>query len=76
MSLSNSLSTCVDRDTPTASCEAQPSVHWAQGIDASILPRIFEQGITIAVMQRALSPSLEHSIQAQCGRPILARWAV
>ncbi|MEQ5768807.1 DUF1826 domain-containing protein [Halomonas sp. H33-56] len=66
MSLSSSLSTCVDGDAPTASCESQPSVHWAQGIDASILPRIFEQGITIAVMQRALSPSLEHSIQAQC----------
>lgn len=66
MSLSSSLSTCVDGDAPTASCESQSSVHWAQGIDASILPRIFEQGITIAVMQRALSPSLERSIQAQC----------
>ena len=38
MSLSSSLSTCVDGDAPTASCESQSSVHWAQGIDASILP--------------------------------------
>ncbi|MAY72698.1 MAG: hypothetical protein CME82_14745 [Halomonas sp.] len=66
MSLPSSLPSCVVDAPPATSFETQPSAHWALGNDVSILPRIFEHDISITVMQRTLSPSLEHSIQAQC----------
>ncbi|WP_233440449.1 DUF1826 domain-containing protein [Modicisalibacter coralii] len=40
--------------------------HWAIDQESDVLPRIFEDGITIAVMQRALSTTLQAGIDAQC----------
>lgn len=40
--------------------------HWATGSEISVLPRIFDDNINLAVMHRNLSASLRISIQAQC----------
>lgn len=41
------------------------STHWAFGDDISVLPRIFEPSITLAVMTRRLDAALQASIAAQ-----------
>ncbi len=41
------------------------SAHWAVGDEIDVLPRIFEDPITLAVMHRALSPALDASVKAQ-----------
>ncbi|WP_416139865.1 DUF1826 domain-containing protein [Halomonas sp. HK25] len=45
--------------------EGLPS-HLALGDEIDVLPRIFEDGITIAVMRRTPSAALQQSVQAQC----------
>ena len=57
-------------DSPQAAAaplQAHSNVpHWAMGTEASVLPRIYEDTITISVLQRALPAVLEGSAQAQC----------
>lgn len=43
-----------------------PSLHWTTGEAIDVLPRIFEDSITIAVMRRSPSAALRQSVQAQC----------
>lgn len=39
--------------------------HWVYGDDIGVLPRIFEDGITLAVMERTLPVPLRDSVAAQ-----------
>ncbi|MBA2781135.1 DUF1826 domain-containing protein [Billgrantia kenyensis] len=50
--------------------------HWAFGQDIEVLPRIFEDGITLAVMQRRLDPTLTLAVRAQLSgtRPLDWHW--
>ena len=40
--------------------------HWANGPDLAVLAELFDEAITIAIMQRQLGPALRASIAAQC----------
>lgn len=40
--------------------------HWATGTDLGVLAEVFDEAITIAIMQRELVPQLLDSIAAQC----------
>ncbi|ONM44363.1 hypothetical protein BXT89_08075 [Halopseudomonas pachastrellae] len=40
--------------------------HWATGLDLGVLAEVFDEAITIAIMQRELAPQLLASIAAQC----------
>jgi hypothetical protein len=51
---------------PTSHTGQAPSTQWALGEEIDVLPRIFEDDITIAVMRRELSPALKQSVIAQC----------
>ena len=52
--------------TPDAPLPMTPDApHWAYGDDIGVLPRIFEDGITLAVMERALPVNLRDSVAAQ-----------
>ncbi|MBD3897850.1 DUF1826 domain-containing protein [Halomonas sp. ML-15] len=55
--------------------DAEPP-HWAFGEDISVLPRIFDPGITLAVMTRRLDAALIASIDAQLTgtRPLSWHW--
>lgn len=50
--------------------------HWAFDDDISVLPRIFEDSITLAVMRRELSDDLRDGIAAQLapGKPLDWHW--
>ncbi|MCC5882223.1 MAG: DUF1826 domain-containing protein [Halomonas sp.] len=43
------------------------SAHWAFGSDIEVLPRIFDDDITLAVMQRRLDPALALAVRGQLG---------
>lgn len=65
--LSNDLERHVDKALPT---------QLAAGDEVDVLPRIFEDGITIAVMRRPPSAALQQSVLAQCqaGRAWQLSW--
>lgn len=65
--LSNALERHVDKALPT---------HLAVGDEVNVLPRIFEDDITIAVMRRPPSAALQQSVLAQCqaGRAWQLSW--
>lgn len=52
--------------TATASSTTLSPIHAAMGKDISVLPRIFEDSINIAVMQRRLPADVALSATAQC----------
>lgn len=49
-------------------------VHWAIGDEITVLPRIFDDGITLAVMTRRLDAPLSASIAAQLAVPQSLEW--
>lgn len=46
---------------------ADTPMHWAFGQDISVLPRIFDDDITLAVMERRLDSALTLAVRAQLG---------
>ncbi|WP_445156598.1 DUF1826 domain-containing protein [Halomonas sp. E14] len=50
------------------------SQHWAFGQDIEVLPRIFEDDITLAVMERRLDPALALAVRAQLAGPRSLEW--
>ena len=40
--------------------------HWASGPDLAVLAEVFDEAITLAIVQRQLGPALRASIAAQC----------
>ena len=52
---------------PILAAQARNAVaHWANGPDLAVLAELFDEAITIAIMQRQLGPALRASIAAQC----------
>jgi hypothetical protein len=50
------------------------SVHWAFAQDIEVLPRIFDDHITLAVMQRRLDPTLTLAVRAQLSGTRSLEW--
>lgn len=48
--------------------------HWAFGQDIAVLPRIFEEEITLAVMQRRLDPALTLAVKGQLAGERRLEW--
>lgn len=48
--------------------------HWAFGDDIAVLPHIFDEAITLAVMTRKLDRALAASVQAQLGATRAVGW--
>ncbi|AMD01087.1 DUF1826 domain-containing protein [Halomonas chromatireducens] len=53
---------------------ADISTHWAFGQDIEVLPRIFEDDITLAVMERPLDSALTLAVRAQLGHQRGLEW--
>lgn len=53
-----------------------PSAHWAFGQDIEVLPRIFDDHITLAVMERRLDVALTLAVRSQlaCQRGVEWHW--
>ncbi len=51
-----------------------PSPHWAFGPDIDILPRIFDDDVTLAVMERRLDPALALAVRAQLAGQRRLEW--
>lgn len=51
---------------PILAAQEQNAVaHWASGPDLAVLAEVFDEAITIAIMQRQLGPALRAGIAAQ-----------
>lgn len=48
--------------------------HWTFGDDIAVLPRIFDDAISLAVMTRTLDPTLAGAVQAQLGESRSIGW--
>ena len=52
---------------PILTAQEQNAVaHWASGLDLAVLAEVFDEAITIAIMQRQLDSAMRASIAAQC----------